>query len=129
MKEYIVYTKEKGEIETDNYNDFEGLTRHREDGPAYQRFYNNGQLEYEEYYLNGIAHRLDGPAFQTFYDNGQLSYEEYWINGKRCRLDGPAVLKFLQNTEVQYIQYWINGIYYSKSTYTAKIFKMKLSIL
>jgi len=27
-------------------------------------------------------HRLDGPAISTFSDNGQLAYEEYWINDK-----------------------------------------------
>ena len=52
MKNYIVYTKEKGKIETDNWADFLGLTVHRLDGPAYQAFYDNGQLEYESYYIN-----------------------------------------------------------------------------
>jgi len=53
MKTFIVYTKEKGKIETDNWDDLRGLTLHREDGPAYQGFYDNGQLFHEAYYING----------------------------------------------------------------------------
>ena len=53
MKTFIVYTKEKGKIETDNSDDFIGLTYHRLDGPAYQRFYTNGQLAYVSYLVNG----------------------------------------------------------------------------
>ena len=100
MPIYIIYTKEKCKIETDNYNDFDGLTYHREDGPAYQRF-NNGQLIHEVYYINGKMHRLDGPAYQAFYDNAQLDYEAYYINGEE----------------------------YSKSEYEAELFKMKLALL
>ena len=53
MPIYIIYTKEKCKIETDNWADFLGLTLHRLDGSAYQAFYDNGQLEYESYYING----------------------------------------------------------------------------
>ena len=53
MTKYIVYTKEKGKIETDNYDVFFRLTRHRLDGPAYQTFHVNRELQYEAYYING----------------------------------------------------------------------------
>ena len=82
MSKYIVYTKEKGKIETDNYDDFKALTSHREDGPAIQKFHNNGKLEYVGYYINDKQHRLDGPAYQQFNDNGKLEYVGYYINDK-----------------------------------------------
>jgi len=53
MKKYIIYTKEKGKIETDNLYDVGGLTLHREDGPAIQRFHTDGKLYTKAYYING----------------------------------------------------------------------------
>ena len=53
MTRYVVYTKEKGKIETDKGDDFNVLTWHREDGPAYQVFYDNRQIHYTSYYING----------------------------------------------------------------------------
>ena len=129
MKKYIVYTKEKGKIETDNWRDFECLTWHIEDGPAYQEFHDNGQLFHEEYYINGKLHRLDGPAYQRFYDTGQLYYESYYINGKMHRLDGPAFKEFYDNDKLNHAKYYINGKCYNKSDYDAEIFKMKLALL
>ena len=101
MSIFIVYTKEKGKIETDKRDDFVDLTWHRTDGPAIQEFWDAGHLQYEAYYSNDKRHRLDGPAFQTFNDNGKLNFETYYINGK-C---------------------------YTKSGYDAEIFKMKLALL
>ena len=101
MKQIIVYTKEKGKIETDNGCNIGGLTLHNEDGPAYQRFNSNGQLDFIEYYKNGKRHRLDGPAHQRFYPGGQLGYEEYYIN----------------------------STFYTKTEYAVEIFKMKLALL
>ena len=82
MSKYIVYTKEKGKIETSNWDDIDNLTYHREDGPAFQEFHDNGQLQRKAYYINGKQHRLDGPAFQSFTVSGELLYEAYCINGK-----------------------------------------------
>ena len=65
MKEYIVYTKEKGKIETDNWTDFLGLTRHRLDGPAYQNFF-DGQLRYKSYYINGKIYTKQAHTIEIF---------------------------------------------------------------
>jgi len=101
MQRYIVYTKETGKIETDNWSNIGELPFHREGGPAMQEFYDDGQLRYDVYFINNKRHRLDGPAFQSFYNNGKLEYESYYINGK----------------------------YYTKTEYDAEIFKMKLALL
>ena len=55
---------------------------HRENGAAYQKWYDNGQIEYEIYYLNSKLHREDGPAAQWWYKNGQKEFEEYHLNDK-----------------------------------------------
>ena len=128
-KKYIIYTKEKGKIETDNCDDFKDLTRHKVDGPAIQRFYDNGQLLRAQYYINGKRHREDGPAHQRFYANAQLYFESYWLNGKMHRLDGPAYQGFYDDGQIEDEEYYINGIYYSKSEYETELFKMKLALL
>ena len=53
MEKYIVYTKENGKFETDTYNDIDGLTLHRLDGPAVYVFHADGELYTKAYYLNG----------------------------------------------------------------------------
>ena len=54
---------------------------HREDGPAYQRWYKNGKQATELYIINGIYHREDGPAIQKWFENGKIEHEEYYIKG------------------------------------------------
>ena len=34
-----------------------------------KRFNKNGQLEFQEWWLNGQRHRVNGPAFELFYEN------------------------------------------------------------
>ena len=101
MNKHIVYTKEKGKIETDNLGDVKYLIWHRLDGPAYQEFHDNGKLAVEVYYINDKQHRLGGPSFQSFSETGKLNYRVYYINGK----------------------------HYTKTEYDAEIFKMKLALL
>ena len=66
MGKIIVYTKEKGKIETDNGADFIGLTWHRLDVPAYQKFNRNGQVAYEVYYINGVGYTKFGYDTEIF---------------------------------------------------------------
>ena len=129
MKKYIVYTKENGKIETDNWDDVGGLTLHRENGPAIQGFYYSGKLANEAYYLNSKRHRLDGTAYQEFYPGGQLDYEEYYINGKRHRIDGPAYQRFYDTGQLYYESYYINGRFYIKSDYAVYMFNKKMQLL
>jgi len=77
MKRFKVYTKEKGIVETDDYNDFAGLTLHREDGPAYIE---NGNITHVSYWVNDSRHRLDGPAVIEYDGYGNIKYEAYFIN-------------------------------------------------
>jgi len=56
--------------------------RHREDGPAYQSWFENGQKWIEEWVLNDKYHRVDGPSFQSWYKNGQKWIEKWYLNDK-----------------------------------------------
>jgi len=56
MYKYNVYTLEKGLVETDNYGEVISLTWHKENGPAYIKYDNNGNIIYESYYINGCRY-------------------------------------------------------------------------
>lgn len=56
---------------------------HREDGPATQCWYENGQKWIEAYCINGLVHREDGPAFTEWDEYGQKKNEEYYLDNER----------------------------------------------
>jgi antitoxin component YwqK of YwqJK toxin-antitoxin module len=82
---------------------------HNENGPAFQTYYKNGQLEYKSYWLNGKSHNENGPAIESYYDNGQLEYKLYYIKGQRHNPNGPAVERYNPNGILQRKEYWLNG--------------------
>jgi hypothetical protein len=83
--------------------------RHREDGPAYTAYYENGNIKYEDYYLNGKQHREDGPADIGYYENGNIKYEAYYLNGKIHKEDGPAYIEFFKSGKISFEEYRLNG--------------------
>jgi antitoxin component YwqK of YwqJK toxin-antitoxin module len=87
---------------------------HREDGPAIQFWYQNGQKEYEAYYLNNKFHRENGPACQGWYENGQKEYEEYLLNDKLHRENGHAKQCWYEDGQKKYEFYYLNGKNVSK---------------
>jgi len=40
-----------------------------------QKYRDNGQVYYEEYFLNSKLHNDNGPAYREYYDNGQVKFE------------------------------------------------------
>jgi hypothetical protein len=55
---------------------------HNPNGPAYIEYFPNGNIHYEEYFINGKQHRENGPAFIWYRKNGTIRIEEYYLNGK-----------------------------------------------
>jgi hypothetical protein len=55
--------------------------KHNENGPAYERYYKDGKLEYKSYYINGKLHNPNGPAVKHYSENGQVYFKQYFING------------------------------------------------
>jgi antitoxin component YwqK of YwqJK toxin-antitoxin module len=90
---------------------------HREDGPAYIRYNENGNIKYEAYYLNGKGYRKNGPATIRYYENGKIEFEGYYLNGKEHREDGPAETWYYANGNIQSEKYYLNEKYYSKEDY------------
>lgn len=44
-------------------------------------FHKDGALQIICYYENGDLHREDGPAYETYFSNGQLLNASYWLKG------------------------------------------------
>ena len=72
-------------------------------------FKNTNIKSSEEYFLDGSLHREDGPAYIGYLDDGMISYVSYSINGKRHREDGPAQIWYGLNGEIEIKKYWIRG--------------------
>jgi antitoxin component YwqK of YwqJK toxin-antitoxin module len=95
---------------------------HREHGPAFIDYYQNGQFANVCYYLNGEVHREDGPAC-VFHNSDGLVEEEYWhSHGKMHRADGPAAIR-LYNNEVVFTEYYLNGIKLEKADWERELAK------
>ena len=76
LKLHLRYFSDYKEWEFELYQDQD--LRHR------KWFYENGQLDFQAWWLNGQRHRQNGPAKELFYENnGQLEFQEYWLNGQR----------------------------------------------
>ena len=59
---------------------YKNFRLHRDDGPALNFYYKNGQIYYEEYYKSGNRHRDGSPALNYYYEHGSIRIEEYWLN-------------------------------------------------
>ena len=82
---------------------------HREDGPAYIMYYEDGTKGREQYFVYGDFHREDGPAATIWFEDGKLSAEKYFVNGLFHRLDGPAEIYYFENGDVEDEIYYLNG--------------------
>lgn len=60
--------------------------------------------------LNGRVHKEDGPAWIDYFEDGSISEEAYYIDGKMHREDGPAHIEYHRGGSVKYLFYYINGI-------------------
>ena len=72
---------------------------------------------FESWKLNGKYHREDGPAFIEYRNDGSIWSKHYCINGKFHREDGPAFIEYNSNGNIASERYYINGIESSKEEY------------
>ena len=82
---------------------------HNEQGPAVVSWYKNGQLCYQEYYINDQLHNEQGPAVKVWYENGKLEWQEYYINDQQHNEQGPALERWYENGQLWVQEYWIEG--------------------
>ena len=48
-----------------------------------QTWYDNGQVDYEAYWLNGESHNPNGHACRSWHENGQIKFESYYLDDKK----------------------------------------------
>lgn len=70
--------------------------RHRNDGPAWIQYYDAELTipRIERWYINGQLHRENAPAYFRYYKSGKLAAEEWFINGSLYRTTGPSSILF-----------------------------------
>ena len=56
---------------------------HRENGPAYESYYETGNILNRSWYINGERHRENGPAYESYSEDGNISWRWWYINGKQ----------------------------------------------
>lgn len=80
--------------------------------PAVICYYNDGQIQFQEYWINGKISRPieQGPARIIYYENSQISFQEWWENNQRHRPveQGPATIRYYENGQLSYQEWWEN---------------------
>jgi antitoxin component YwqK of YwqJK toxin-antitoxin module len=79
------------------------------DIPAKIKYYSDGSIQSEAYYINGKSHRENSPALIFYKEDGSVSYEEHYIDGKRHREDGPALIYYYPDGSIKSEYYYVNG--------------------
>jgi antitoxin component YwqK of YwqJK toxin-antitoxin module len=97
---------------------------HRTDGPAFQSFYENGNIQCESWYKNG---NIEYDAW--YYVNGNVKYVTWHFNGILHKIDGPAKIRYYENGNIAYEYYYINGKQLSKQEFIIHNRKRKLKII
>ena len=107
-----------------DYRDYNKI-RHNCDGPAIEGYYNNGQLEYRAYYIDGKKHNTKQPAVEWYHKNGKLEYKAYYIEDKYHNIKGPAIERYDDNGKLNYKAYYIDGKGYTEEEYNKTIKEVK----
>ena len=87
MSHYLTgQVREKRWLYSNDYDpNFMGTDYHRkDDGPAYQNFYEDGQVCCEAWYNNkSKVHRWDAPAEIIYHQDGTIKSAIWYINGTK----------------------------------------------
>lgn len=88
--------------------------RHRDsDLPAIISYYNNGEIDYMDFYQHGMRHRdEDLPAFVIYNRDGSIAREAWWTHGKLFRfpMNGEMLpnMVIYENGKI-ICEWWANG--------------------
>jgi len=125
MKNFKLYTT-VGIIELDFYIDLGQYVLHREDGPAYIRYYRDGNIQYEKWYINGVLHREDGPAIIDYYKNGSIKFEQWYWCGLQHRHDYTKAAASIYANGSCY--YWWYGVECTQKQLLNKKFRDRIQL-
>ena len=72
--------------------------------PEHKIYYRpNGQVECEEWRVDGVYHRLDGPAVVWYHDNGQVASEDWYYEDQQVTPEFVQQKRWEQATTLAYI--------------------------
>ena len=86
-------------------------------------FYDNGELMWEEWFLDGKRHNEEGPAIICYKRDGSVEWEEWWLNGKRHNEEGPAIICYMRDGSVWREEWYLNGVRYSEEEWKDLVFR------
>ncbi len=72
-------------------------------------FYDNGNVSFECYRLNGHLHNENGPADISYYENGNIRSEHYYFNGKYHNEKGPASIWYYKSGNIRSEFFYLNN--------------------
>ena len=84
---------------------------HRESGPARIRYFPDGLICLEQFWVNGFLHRESGPAYIRYNLNGSIEWEQFDIAGKLHRESGPAYIHYNHDGSIDWEEFHIAGEY------------------
>ena len=82
---------------------------HREGATALIRYYPDGSIDLEAFYINGWLHREDGPAQLIYYPDGSIKRELFIINSFQHRKWGPAEIRYNPDGSIDSEEFWVYG--------------------
>lgn len=108
------YTRNQKLISTIYYN---GMKFHKENEPAINIWYTNGNKSLETWCIEGNEHRYGLPAKTTWRRTGQIKKQEWFEYGLRHNSIGPAVISnhnyewFIRGNSITYeVRKWIRNL-------------------
>jgi antitoxin component YwqK of YwqJK toxin-antitoxin module len=77
--------------------------------PTNVEYYENGQIRYQSWKINGKYHNENGPSHIWYYKNGQIKLQFWYINGKHHNENEPAIIWYYKNGQIKSQSWIING--------------------
>lgn len=92
-----IYNKDTYLLESITYYDLGSRKLHREDGPAWTWFREDGSLWFESFYVKGKPHREEGPAILEYDSEGLVSKVEFYLRGEKMNFWTFFTVSTLEN--------------------------------
>ena len=75
--------------------------------------------------IAGNLHRLDGPAYERYGPNNNIDRKCWYINGRRHRENGPAIITYSLNGYVDSKYYYLDDVWFQDDEEYYKIIELK----
>lgn len=97
---------------------------HRINGPSLVNYYENGNIQFEEWHTHGYLHRTDGPATVFYNENGTVRQKVWYKQGIRYRIDGPADILYDDCGKIYNELWYRNGSLYTVGIYEGENYNL-----